>query len=131
MSSVPFTYLQNVVDSLIPVNAKQLPSDSQNPKIYYDSSPSSQHPIIVTTDFFAFDNTTDTYNLQGLGSAVEMDDATLGLSCQDMQNEAADWFAVRNVSDPQMGGSLPLQEQKKVASQTYENTVIGQPLAVL
>jgi nucleoside phosphorylase len=117
---VPITYLQDVVDSLIPVNAKRLPNDSQNPKIYYDLSPSSQPPIIVTTDFFAFDDTTDTYKLQGLGSAVEMDDATLGLSCQDLQSEAPDWFVVRNASDPQIDGSLPLQDQKRLASQTYE-----------
>jgi hypothetical protein len=44
----------------------------------------------------------------------------LGLSCQDMQSEAPDWFAVRNASDPQMDGSLPLQDQKRLASQTYE-----------
>lgn len=102
------------------VNASHLPTGSQSPKIYYDAFPSSQPPIIVTTDFFAFDDTTDTYKLQGLGSAVEMDDATLGLSCQDFQSEAPDWFAIRNASDPQMDGSLPLQEQKKMASQTYE-----------
>jgi nucleoside phosphorylase len=117
---VPVTYLQDAVERLIPVNANHLPDNSQNPKIYYDLSPSSQPPIIVTTDFFAIDDTTDTYKLQGLGSAVEMDDATLGLACQDLQSDAPDWFAVRNASDPQMDGSLPLQEQKKLASQTYE-----------
>jgi nucleoside phosphorylase len=117
---VPVTYLQDSVERLIPVNAKHLPANSQNPKIYYDVSPSSEPPTIVTTDFFAFDDTTDTYKLQGLGSAVEMDDATLGLACQDLVSDAPNWFAVRNASDPQMDGSLPLQEQKKLASQTYE-----------
>jgi nucleoside phosphorylase len=117
--SVPVSQLQFAVDSLFPVNAIQLPENSRNPKIYYDLSPSSQPPTIVSTDFFGFDNSTDTYKLQGLGAAVEMDDATLGLACQDME-KPPDWFTVRNASDPQMDGSLPLQEQKKRASQVYE-----------
>lgn len=130
---VPQTYLKDVVENLIPVNSSHLPKGSQKPKIYYDASPSSQPPIIVTTDFFAFDDTTDTFQLQGLGSAVEMDDATLGLSCQDIHDGAPDWFAIRNASDPQMDGGLPLEEQKKMASQTYEKygywTTLGSAIA--
>jgi hypothetical protein len=41
-SPVPIAYLQDAVDSLIPVNASHLPTG--NPKIYYDQAPSSQPP---------------------------------------------------------------------------------------
>src|SRR5215831_9405275 len=99
--------MQDRLKEWLPVNANRLPNGSQKPKVYYDQYPSSQPPIIVTSDFFAFDNTTDAYGLQGLGSAVEMDDATLGLACQDLGSEAPDWFAIRNASDGQTDGSLP------------------------
>ncbi len=118
--SVPIRYLQYAVDKLFQANANKLPQGSQHPKIYYDLFPSSEPPIIISTDFFGFDNTTDTYKLQGLGAVVEMDDATLGLSCQDIHNESPDWFTVRNASDPQMDGSLPLKDQKKTAARIYE-----------
>ncbi len=36
-------------------------------------------PDIVTTDFFAFDDSADTFGLQGRGAAVEMGDAVLGM----------------------------------------------------
>lgn len=118
-SLVPITYLKYAVDKLFPVNADQLPQNS-SPKIYYEVSPSSEPPIVVTTDFFGFDNTTDTYKLKGLGAAVEMDDATLGLSCQGLNSSPPDWFTIRNASDPQMDGDLALNDQKKTAAKIYE-----------
>lgn len=75
---------------------------------------------VITTDFFAYDNTTDTYQLQGLGAAVEMGDAVLGLVCQDLGNQAPNWYAIRNASDPQISGTLTLADQRKKAAQIYE-----------
>jgi hypothetical protein len=62
---------------------------------------------IETTDFFAFDTSTDHYGLRAYdpaAGAVEMDDATLGLVIADNQafgEHVPLWAAVRNASDPQ------------------------------
>lgn len=34
---------------------------------------------VVTTDFFAYDDTENTFGLQSFGAAVEMGDAVLGM----------------------------------------------------
>ena len=41
-------------------------------------------PDVVTTDFFAFDDSANDYGLQGLGGTVEMGDAVLGLVINQM-----------------------------------------------
>jgi len=62
---------------------------------------------IETTDFFAFDTSTDHFGLQQAdpkANIVEMDDAVLGLVMADRMTAAKSvplWGAVRNVSDPQ------------------------------
>jgi hypothetical protein len=75
---------------------------------------------VVTTDFFAFDDTTNSYGLKGLGAAVEMGDAVLGLVIEELGAAAPGWTAIRNASDPQIDGSQPLADQKKTAAQIYE-----------
>ena len=57
---------------------------------------------IVTTDFFGFDNSSNTYGLQGKGDLSEMGDAVLGLACKELGAAAPTWVIVRNVSDPQI-----------------------------
>jgi hypothetical protein len=55
---------------------------------------------VVTTDFFAFDDSTDFYKLQGLGRACDMGDAMVGHAMQSCPG--VDWYSVRNASDPQI-----------------------------
>ena len=76
---------------------------------------------IVTTDFFAFDDTSDTFGLEGLGLAVEMGDAVLGMVVQQMGARAPKWAAVRNASDPQIDSTgLTKKEAATKAGQIYE-----------
>jgi len=116
----PPEYFDQCVKNLIPVNASHLPAASRTPTIYFNRDQLGEKIDVVTTDFFAYDNTTDSYQLQGLGAAVEMDDAVLGLVCEDLGGQAPNWFAIRNASDPQIDGTLPAQDQRREAVQTYE-----------
>ena len=78
-------------------------------------------PDIVTTDFFAFDNTSNTFDLQGLGGAVEMGDAVLGLVTHELGATAPLWIAVRNASDPEIDSTgLTEKEAATKAAQIYE-----------
>jgi hypothetical protein len=73
---------------------------------------------VVTTDFFAFDDSTDFYKLQGLGRACDMGDSMVGHAMQDCPG--VDWYAVRNASDPQIpnpGGDINAANHK--AGQIY------------
>jgi len=121
------------MQKLIPVNAGMLPAPHHRLRFYYDGAPPREAPTVVTTDFFAFDNSVNTYKLQGLGAAVEMGDAVLGLVCQDLGSAAPGWLAIRNASDPQIDGTLPLDEQKKTAARIYERygywTTVGSAIA--
>ena len=77
---------------------------TRNPQIFTAANPLSQlgePPLVVTTDKFEFDNKQNSFNLQGLGAMIEMDDAVLGLAVQEMGNPTK-WLAIRNASDPQM-----------------------------
>jgi hypothetical protein len=105
--------------ALLPVNADQLPAADRTPRVVHTDG-GDLGPMVVTTDFFAFDDTTNTYHLQGLGSAVEMGDAVLGMVCQELGPTAPAWLAVRNASDPQIDGSLPLAQQRHAAEVTYQ-----------
>ena len=110
----------SVAQTLFAANAAKLPAAKRNPAIFASATKAVTPIDVVTTDFFAFDDTTNYYGLQGLGSAVEMGDAVLGLVIEGLGAAAPRWIAVRNASDPQINGSLPLAEQKKNASQIYE-----------
>src|SRR5262249_27107879 len=54
------------------------PDNAGKPKIAVSDQPMSG---ILTTDYFGFDNSTNTYGLQGLGDLSEMGDAVLGMVC--------------------------------------------------
>ncbi|RXH12475.1 hypothetical protein [Bradyrhizobium guangzhouense] len=88
------------------------------PAILYDGSVVAE-PKIVTTDTFAFDNTTNSAGLQGLGQACDMGDASLGLIIGELGHGAPEWAAIRNASDPQIDGTLTPQQQGNVAFHTY------------
>ncbi len=119
---------------LIPANANRLPAGNRAPTILPASS--SAPETVLTTDFFAFDDTTDSYGLRAYNPnahAVEMGDAVLGLACsEDIANPPA-WVIVRNASDPQIDGSHSLTEQAAEAAHIYEKygywTTVGSAIA--
>src|SRR5262249_5781457 len=67
---------------LFQANASQLPPSSRPPKIFAKPTAAAPNTDVVTTDFFAYVDTDNTFKLQGNGSAVEMGDAVLGLVIQ-------------------------------------------------
>jgi hypothetical protein len=62
-----------------------------------------------------------------------MGDAVLGLVCRELGSVAPGWLAIRNASDPQIDGTLPLDEQKRAAARIYERygywTTVGSAIA--
>jgi nucleoside phosphorylase len=105
--------------SLFSFNAKFLPPDNKRPPniLVADGAAAG----VLTTDFFGFDNSDDTYKLQGKGGVVEMGDAVLGMVCQELGSSAPDYVAVRNVSDPQIkSDGLSLSQQANVAGDIYK-----------
>ena len=88
--------LAAITPDLTRVSASRIPSARAEPKIWTGG----QQATVVTTDFFAFDDSTDFYKLQGLGRACDMGDAMVGHAMQDCPG--VNWYAVRNTSDPQI-----------------------------
>jgi nucleoside phosphorylase len=120
-SSLSFATLSQV-PPLVAANLARLPKASRPPAVF--TAPTAGVPIddVVTTDFFAFDDASNTYKLQGLGAAVEMGDAVLGMVISQMSAKSQPrWTAIRNASDPQIAdaGMTPA-EARKVAAQIYE-----------
>ena len=118
--SIPLGKVSFANSQLLGVTAGRLPESARQPKIVTRTPADNKAIDVVTTDFFAFDDTTDHFQLQKLGSAVEMGDAVLGLVCEEMGTKAPAWIAVRNASDPQIDGSLPLKQQVEQAGRIYE-----------
>jgi len=110
-----------IAEKLFLANTSHLPTASRPPKIFTKSAAPMKVPDVVTTDFFAFDDSSNTYGLQGLGGTVEMGDAVLGLVISQMTTGAPEWAAIRNASDPQIdsNGLTPEQAAQK-AAQIYE-----------
>jgi hypothetical protein len=110
-----------VAEKLFLANSSHLPTAPRPPKIFIASAPAMKVPDVVTTDFFAFDDSSNTYGLQGLGGTVEMGDAVLGLVISQRKSGAPEWAAIRNASDPQIDskGLTPSQAANK-AAQIYE-----------
>jgi purine-nucleoside phosphorylase len=106
---------------LFQANAAHLPPASRPPRIFSKPTATTTNTDVLTTDFFAYDDTADTFKLQGNGSAVEMGDAVLGLVVQGLGAGAPQWVAIRNASDPQMDttGLTPTEVRNK-AGQIYE-----------
>lgn len=85
-----------------------------------DTAQSLTHGVL-TTDFFGFDNSANTYALQGKGDLSEMGDAVLGMVCAEMGSDAPNYAAVRNVSDPQISANgMTLPDQARVAAEIYK-----------
>jgi nucleoside phosphorylase len=108
-------------EKLFKPNLNHLPPESRTPRIFDGPAAGVKNAGVVTTDFFAYDDTQNTYGLQGLGAAVEMGDAVLGLVIQELGSAAPLWRAVRNASDPQMNtAGLTPEEVREKAGSIYE-----------
>jgi hypothetical protein len=94
-SPIPAGVLDSIDPALLALNAARVPNARPTPKIWHGPT-----DAIVTTDIFAFDDSTDHYKLQGLGRVCEMGDAMVAMALQGMDNIA--WHAIRNASDPQI-----------------------------
>jgi hypothetical protein len=110
-----------IAEQLFLANTAHLPVTSRAPQIFTSSTAITPVPDVVTTDFFAFDDSSNTYGLQGLGGAVEMGDAVLGLVVSQMTTNAPKWAAIRNASDPQIDDTgLTVAQAANKAAQIYE-----------
>jgi nucleoside phosphorylase len=94
-SPLPAGALSAMTPALMGVNAARIPGARATPQIY-----SAPGDAIVTTDVFAFDDSTDYYHLQGLGRACDMGDAMVANALQSFKSMS--WHAIRNASDPQI-----------------------------
>jgi nucleoside phosphorylase len=93
----PKQALEKITPALTEPNASRIQADGAraHPKIL--AGPAD---TIVTTDFFAFDDSTNHFKLEGLGQACDMGDAMIGQAMQ--AHPGVRWFAIRNASDPQI-----------------------------
>jgi hypothetical protein len=105
--------------TLFTYNSQFLPPDnSRAPRIVLAPSPPEG---ALTTDFFGFDNTADTYGLQGKGDLAEMGDAVLGMVCKGLGSGAPEYVVVRNVSNPEIDSTgLTLPQQAQLSTDIYK-----------
>lgn len=94
-AALPSGALDAITPALTSVNARRIPQARPVPQIF-----SAVTDAVVTTDFFAFDNSTDHYGLQGLGRACDMGDAMIANALQSLPGIT--WYSIRNASDPQI-----------------------------
>jgi nucleoside phosphorylase len=105
--------------ALFKPNAVFLPADNTRPpEILASAAPETG---VLTTDYFGFDTSANTYGLQGKGELSEMGDAVLGMVCKERGAKAPAYAVVRNVSDQQIAsGTLTIREQEKIAADIYK-----------
>jgi hypothetical protein len=94
-SPLPAGALAAMTPALTSVNAARISGARQSPQIF-----SSPGDAVVTTDVFAFDDSTDYFGLQGLGRACDMGDAMVANALQAF--DSMSWHSIRNASDPQI-----------------------------
>ena len=116
---MPMGKLGQANKKLMDITTSRLPETKRTSVIVNKTSAKFKTIDVVTTDFFAFDDTTDHFGLQSLGLAVEMGDATLGLACSELATPPR-WLAIRNASDPQIDGTLSPKDQVQMAARIYE-----------
>jgi hypothetical protein len=80
-AALPPGALAAITPELTGVNAARIPNARKTPRIF-----SAATDAVVTTDFFAFDDSTDHYGLQGLGRACDMGDAMVANALQSVPN---------------------------------------------
>ena len=94
-AALPSGALAAITPALTSVNASRIPNARKVPQIF-----SAATDAVVTTDFFAFDDSTDHYDLQGLGRACDMGDAMVANALESLHGIT--WYSIRNASDPQI-----------------------------
>jgi nucleoside phosphorylase len=97
-SPTPTAALNAINPALLQLNASRVPNSRGTPKIW-----DAAGDAIVTTDIFAFDDSSDHYKLRGLGRVCEMGDAMVAAALQGIPGLS--WHAIRNASDPQIPNS--------------------------
>ena len=102
-----------MTSDLLSVNAALIAGARPTPMVY-----SSRTDAVVTTDFFAFDDSTNHYGLRGLGQACDMGDAMVANALQSISGLS--FYSVRNASDPQIPNpSGNISEASKQAALIY------------
>jgi hypothetical protein len=112
-SALPAGTLPAITPALTSVNAARIPKTRPVPQFF-----SAATDAVVTTDFFAFDDSTDYCKLQGLGRACDMGDAMVGNALQSFPDIS--WYSIRNASDPQIPNpNDDIKEASQEAAQIY------------
>jgi hypothetical protein len=112
-SALPAGGVSAATPAMLQTNASRIPNARPTPKVWSDPT-----DTIVTTDCFAFDDSTDHYQLQGLGQVCEMGDAMVASALQGIADLS--WYAVRNASDPQIPNPANnLKQAEQEAAQIY------------
>jgi hypothetical protein len=112
-STLPGGALAAITPALTQVNASRIPGAGAAPTVW-----SAKGDAVVTTDFFAFDDASDHFKLQGLGRVCDMGDAMVGKAMQAFPK--IHWYSIRNASDPQVpdpGGDF--KKASEEAAQIY------------
>ena len=94
-SPLPAKALTLITQDLLTVNASRVMDGNPKPRMWHDNT-----SIIVTTDKFEFDDSTNDDQLQGLGKMCDMGDSMVNLALQPL--DGFQFFAIRNASDPQI-----------------------------
>ncbi|AUT75867.1 hypothetical protein C2L64_47185 [Paraburkholderia hospita] len=110
---LPEGALAAITPALTSVNAAPIVGARSSPQVFATS-----FTTVVTTDFFAFDDSTNHYELNGLGLACEMGDAMVAYALQSMPDIR--WYSIRNASDPQIPNPTnQIEQAKHVAASIY------------
>ncbi len=111
-SPLPAGALDAITPALTAANAERIEGGRTTPRIF--SAPAD---AVVTTDGFAFDDSTNHFGLQGLGRACDMADAMVGNALQAYPDIA--WHSVRSVSDAQISNLPDMAAAGEEAAQAY------------
>jgi nucleoside phosphorylase len=112
-SALPAGAIGAITPDLTRVNAARVKGGRKTPKIW-----SGAQSTIVTTDYFAFDDSTNYYKLQGVGQACDMGDAMVADALA--QSPHVRFYAIRNASDPQIPDpSGDIKAANKTAGEIY------------
>jgi hypothetical protein len=87
-------------------HGSQIHTDENVPDIKLDGRDMPPFHPILTTDYFEFGTSANRLDLEG--AAVEMGDAALGLAASELPDPPR-WAVVRNMSDPQINGDIPIE----------------------